>query len=285
MRTILISTDFSTTAAHAAAYGYNLAKQIKANIILANVVTVPAEIPQAGTIIWPASQGEELSAYSIAELQRLKAHLEENDYSDTFKPLVNYISEAGRVTDVVEHLTDAEIDIVITGSHASDGLSSFLSGNHCSMLIDTVAKPLLIIPPKSPIGKIKKIAFATDFNQVEKDIPSIYKLIAFARLLNADILLTHIHKKNDHSTALQPLIDQLLTTLSNQADYPHIYYRALKDSTPEKGLEWLCEHGQIDMLAMNHGPYDFIDDILKLSHTQKMAAHISIPLLVYQSDH
>jgi len=33
MKTFLVATDFSANARHAAEYGYNLAKQIKANII------------------------------------------------------------------------------------------------------------------------------------------------------------------------------------------------------------------------------------------------------------
>jgi len=280
---MLISTDFSPIAAHAAAYGYNLAKQIKANILLVNAITVPAEVPQSGMIVWPMYESDEMNSDSKAELQKLKTHLEQNDYSDTFKPAVSYRAEAGRVADVIAHLADEEISIVITGSHGSDGLSTFFWGNHCSTLIDTAIKPLLIVPAKAAISKIKKIAFATDFNQVEKDTKSIYKLIEFARLMNADVLLTHIYTDDHHSPALQLLIDQLIAELSNKANYPHIYYRALKESNVEKGLNWLCENGQIDILAMNHGPYSFIDDILKLSHTQKMAAHISIPLLVYQA--
>ncbi|TFF38526.1 universal stress protein [Mucilaginibacter psychrotolerans] len=283
MKTILISTDFSPVAAHAAVYGYNLAKQTKANILLAHAITVPAEVPQSGMIVWPMYESEEMSNDSKAELQKLKKHLEENDYSDTFKPAVSYRAEAGKVTDVIAHLADEEISMIITGSHSSDGLSTFLLGNHCSNLIDTATKPLLIVPAKAAVRKIKKIAFATDFNQVGKDTKSIYKLIEFAKLMGADILLTHIYTDDHHSPALQLLIDQLMTELSNKANYPQIYYRALKDSKVEKGLTWLCENDQIDILAMNHGPYNFIDDILKLSHTKKMAAHIAIPLLVYQA--
>jgi nucleotide-binding universal stress UspA family protein len=283
MKTILISTDFSPNAAHAAAYGYNLAKQVKANILLANAITVPAEVPQSGLIVWPMNEESELTVESTGELQKLKAHLEQNDYSDTFRPGVSYIAEAGKVTDVIEHIADNEIGLIVIGKHSSDVLSTFLLGNHCSNLIDTVNKPLLMVPEGAPIKQIRKIAFAFDFNHIGKELKSIYELIAFAKPLNADILLTHVYVEQQ-SSSLQLLIDQLLTDLSNKADYPHIYYRALKESNPEKGLDWLCENGHIDILAMNHGPYSFIDDVLNLSHTQKMAAHITIPLLVFQAE-
>jgi nucleotide-binding universal stress UspA family protein len=283
MKTLLISTDFSPCAAHAAAYGYNLAKQIKANVVLANAITIPAEIPQPGMVFWQADDGDQAMDYSTDELQKLKASLEQTDYSEMFRPIVTYVSEWGRLTDVINKVSGKNIDMIVIGKHGSDGLSTFLMGNHCSNLIDTASKPLLIVPAEAPLKQIKKIAFATDFKHVAKDVQSIYKLIDFARLMNADILLAHIYTDNNHSRALQLMIDQLMKELSNKANYPHIYYRAITNGNTEKGLDWLCEHGQIDMLATNHGPYSFINDLLNLSHTQKMAAHISIPLLVYQA--
>jgi len=281
MKTILISTDFSPNSAHAAAWGYNLAKQAKANILLANAITIPAELPQPGIIFWQAGDGDQAVNDSTDDLQKLKAHLEQNDYSETFRPSVDYVSEWGKVTDVIEHLTNKDIGLIIIGKHSRDGLSTFFMGNHCSNLIDTANKPLLIIPPSTPIKTIKKIAFAFDFNHIGKEIKSIYELIALAKALNAEVLLTHIFD-TPKSSSMKLMIDQLLTELSNKADYPHIYYRAITETNTEQGLDWLCEHGHIDILAMNHGPYSFIDDVLNLSHTQKMAAHITIPLLVYQ---
>nr|WP_294941799.1 universal stress protein [uncultured Mucilaginibacter sp.] len=282
MKNILISTDFSPTAAHAAAYGYNLAKQSEANILLANAITLPAEVAQPGMVVLPIAACDEMDDYSVAELQKLKAHLEQNDYSDTFRPSVNYFSETGRVTDVINHVADKEIGLIVIGKHAQDRLSTFLLGNHCSNLIDTVSKPLLVIPPKAAIKQIKKIAFAFDFNHIATELTSIYELIAFAKTLNADVLLTHIFAA-EQSPSMKVMIDELLTDAVKKAHYPNIYYRTVTNDNIEQGLNWFCEHEQIDVLAMNHGPYSFIDDVLKLSHTQKMAENISIPLLVYQA--
>jgi len=284
MKTILIPTDFSENARHAAEYGYYLAKQMRANVLLCNAVIIPAEIPQAGFTGWLGGESELLMEDSTDELQRLKAHLELIDRTDTFRPQVGYVNDAGRVTDVVNtNCSAADVALVVIGKHAASGWSGFLLANHTNALIDAAKKPLLVVPPQARVDMVKKIAFATDFNKIGKDIKSIYELIALARPLNAEILLTHVYTEKHHSPALQLLIDQLLTELSNKADYPHIYYRALADTTAERGLTWLCKHGQVDILAMNHGPYSFIDDVLNLSHTQKMAAHLSVPLLVFQA--
>ena len=282
MKALLISTDFSPVAAHAAAYGYNLAKQIEANILLANVVTVPAELAQPGMVVLPVVACEEMDDYSVAELQKLKAHLEQNDYSDTFRPGVDYFSEAGKVTDVVGRIADKEILLIVIGKHGNDSLGTFLLGDHCSNLIDTANKPLLIVPPGASIKRIKRIAFAFDFNHIATELTCIYELIGLAKVLGAEVLLTHVFA-SEQSDSMKLMIDELLTDVAKKSHYPHITYRAVTNDNTEQGLHWLCEHGQVDMLAMNHGPYSIINDVLKLSHTQKMATHIAIPLLVYQA--
>jgi nucleotide-binding universal stress UspA family protein len=280
MKTLLIPTDFSPNAKHAVEYGYKLAKQIKANVILCNAVIVPAEIPQAGFIAWPMEEYDVLIDESAEELKKLKADLKHDE--DAFTPLISCFNEVGATADVVNGLiAKKNIDLVVMGTHRNSGLSSFLLGNHTRILIDTITKPLLLVPPKTPVTPIKKIAFAADFKQPEKDLGSVYALIPLAKALNAEILITHVYDGKDQSPEFHKWITNFLTDLSNKADYPHIYYRLVRNDYAEEGLDWLCNHGQIDMLAMIHRPHTFFDSILKGSYTQKMASHITIPLLVF----
>src|ERR1700712_4924731 len=97
MKKLLIATDFSTNAKHAAEYGYLLAKQLKAGIFLCNTITIPAEAPMSGLAVWPQGESEILLDDSIEELKRIKAHLEHNDHTDAFRPPVDYLNEAGTV--------------------------------------------------------------------------------------------------------------------------------------------------------------------------------------------
>jgi nucleotide-binding universal stress UspA family protein len=280
MKTLLIPTDFSANARHAAEYGYNLAKQIKANIVLCNAVIVPAEIPQAGMVVWPEEEYDTLMDESADELKKLKKHLEQDP--DGFQPSVTCTSETGILTDLVDDIiVEKNIDLVITGTHGSSGLSSFLLGNHSRNMIEAATKPLLLIPSTAQIKPVKKIAFATDFKQPEDDLKSIYALIPLAKLLNCEILLTHIYDEKQQSPGFGKWIKQFLTELSNKADYPQIYYRLVKNNHADAGLDWLCEHGQIDVLAMVHRKSNFLSTLLKSSHTQKIARHIPIPLLVF----
>jgi nucleotide-binding universal stress UspA family protein len=282
MKKLLIATDFSANAKHAAEYGYQFAKQLKAGIFLCNSITVPGNVAMSGMTVWPQNERIALMDDSDEELKRLKKHLEHADHTDAFRPPVDYLNEVGTVRQTVnDAVFKQKVNMIIAGSHEPDIMGAFLLGNHANELIEFCIKPLLIIPNTAEFKPVKKIAFATDFKNPDDDLEQIYQLIDFARLLDAEILLTHIYDGSGPLAKLEKHIEQFLIEISNKANYPQIYYRIIKQDIIELGLDWLCEHSQIDMLAMVHRKHDFLDSILKGSHTKKMAGHITIPLLIF----
>jgi nucleotide-binding universal stress UspA family protein len=281
MKTLLISTDFSTIATHAAEYGYNLAKQLKANVILCNAVIVPSEIPQAGVVVWPMEEYNVLMEESNKELKSLRSHLENTVAKGGFCPLIKIINETGMLTDIVNVIVaDHHVEMVIMGTHGASGLSSLILGNHSRKMIDGTVTPLLLIPPTAKTTQIKKVAFATDFKHPEEDLKAIYDFLPFAKQLNAELLLTHVFNEKNHTPEFQKWLKHSLIDISNKANYPQIYYRMIKNSNTESGLDWLCNHGQVDMLAMVHRRHNFFDNLVNGSHTKKMADKIPVPLMV-----
>ncbi|AMR30084.1 hypothetical protein A0256_00965 [Mucilaginibacter sp. PAMC 26640] len=281
MKKILIPTDFSATATNAAKYGYQLAQQLKYDIVLCNAVIVPAETPQAGLVVWPMEETDLLLSDSEEELKKLKAGMQQHDHSDQFRPEITFVEEAGVVTDVVDRIMKTQhINLVVMGTHGNDSLSTFLMGNHCNKMIDNSLKSLLLIPPAAKFNPVKKIAFAIDLESAEQDLEQLYKLIPLAKSLNAEILITHIEHDKKPTFGFEKWMDHFLTKLSNKADYAKIYYRIVTSDNTDKGLKWLCEHGQVDMLAMLHHQHGFFDSLFNGSHTERMASRIAIPLLV-----
>lgn len=281
MKKLLISTDFSANATHAAEYGYALAKQMHAGVMLCNAFIVPAEMPQGGIIVWPMEEYDSIVKSSTDDLKKLQTELE-TKFKTGYKPAISLVNEMGGVTDVVSSIIEQHnIDMIVMGTHGNTGLSTIVLGNHSKKMINETKKPLLLVPFTAPVKPVKKIAYATDFKHPENDLLAIYKLIPIAKQLNAEILLTHVVDETHQSPTFKKWLDNILTELSNKADYPAIYYRLIKGRKPDSGLDWLCEHGQVDILAMLHHKHSFFDSLLNGSYTQKMAGHITIPLLVF----
>jgi len=281
MKKILIATDFSANAKHAAEYGYAIADQIKTNVVLCNAFVIPAEIPQAGTLVWPQFEYDELVKDSSDELKELKHQLEKKGNNSDFRPSIKCISETGTVSSLVNTtIKNEDIQLIVMGTHGKGKLDTLIMGNHSRRMIDEAKCPLLLVPSSAEVVPPKKIAFATDLKEPEKDLEAIFELIPMLKKLNAELLLTHIYDGDDPTFQFKKHIEQLLVELSNKANYPNIFYRIVKSNKAERGLDWLCGHGHVDVLAMVHRGHNFLEKILLGSHTQKIAEHISIPLLV-----
>ena len=281
MKAILIPTDFSDNATRAAECGYMLAKQLKANVILFNAFTIPVDTPQAAIVMWPMYEHDEMPQSCNDFLHALQQHLEVMDTTG-FMPVIQCIGKAGSMGETIgDVMSEHEIGLVVMGTHGGSGLSGLLLGNHARHMIDDTKYPLLLIPPYDNLRPIKKIAFASDHQNLIDDLDSIYELIEMAKYLFADIVLSFVSDEKTHTAEFEKYLKDLLVELSNKADYPHIYYRLIKNGSVERGLEWLCEHGGIDMLAMVHRPHSFTSQLVKGSHTKKMADRITLPLLVF----
>lgn len=281
MKNLLIATDFSVNANHAAGYGYFLASQLKEDIILCNTFFVPAEAPQSAMIAWPLVEYDELNEASAKELNELRDTLLKNDHDFRFKPAIKCANEPGLLADTLNtFIEEGNIEMTILGTHGNTGLNTLIMGNHSRKMIDAAKGLLMLVPLTAKITPIKKIAFATDFRDPEQDLEIIYKLIQTIRPLNAELLVTHITHESWPETNLRKSLEHFLTEISNKADYPKIYYRIVRSDKPEKGLEWLCDHGQVDVLAMVHRDHGVLMEIINGSHTKRIADIISIPLLV-----
>lgn len=282
MKTFLVATDFSATAQHAAGYAYAFAKQVNADLLICNAVIVPAEVPMASAMVWPIDECENLLENSLAELKKLKSNLELSDVTGSYKPQVRCFNEAGTLNDIVGQLVASQkVRLTIIGTHGTRGLNQFILGNHSRDFINHTTTPLLLVPGDAPARAVRRIAFAADFKKPDQDLAAIYSLIELARTLNAEILLTYVCDTTYESPEFQAWINQFIADLSSKSDYTPIFYRIIRNKHVVLGLDWLCEHGQIDMLAMVHRSKSFMENLFRGSHTQRMAQHIPVPLLVF----
>ena len=282
MKNLLVLTDFSKPAKHAAAYAYSLAKQIQANMILCNVVIVPAEVPQAGLIVWPLEESDVLLKESEVELKKLKMQLEKMGDNQIPNVEVSLRSDPGNLLDVVRDISaQTKIDFVIMATHGA-GFSGLLMGNHSRSLIDDIGAPLFVIPAMAKIAPIRKIAFATDFEDPDNEMRFIRELIVLASLLKAELFITHVYKENEASPEFYKSVQQIMLNISCENDYPKIYYKAIKNVNKKQGLDWLMIHGDMDLLVMVHHSQGFLDRMIRGSLTQKLAGGLTIPLLVFK---
>src|ERR1700748_287266 len=106
MKTLLIATDFSENAKHAADYGYKLAEQLRANLVLCNAFIVAAEVPEAGLVTWPVYEYDEFLKDSATELEALRSPLKQENQDVLYKPTIQCINDTGYVPSVLNNIAD-----------------------------------------------------------------------------------------------------------------------------------------------------------------------------------
>ena len=282
MKTILIPTDFSPNADHAAVYAFELGKHMKAGLKLCNAIMVPAAARMSPQVAWPLMDLTTLKKDADHELKKLSKKLQkpakDAGASPQEYPPLEVLAEVGTVPEVIKMLAEKEeINLVVMGTSGASGLNKLFLGSTSRDLIASATLPVLLIPPGTDFKPLKRIAFATDLT--EGDLALIHSLALFARPFNAEILIVHISK--DEPEADQKKIDDFLNEVTCKAHYHKIYYRHVKDMGIDEGLTWLNDHVDIDMLAMVHRKHSFIKRLFEGSHTQRMAVHAKLPLLVF----
>ena len=283
MKTILIATDFSATANHTAIYGYRMAQQLRAKVLLCHVLNVPTEIPQNGIVAWPAEVYDDLIHDSNDELAKLRCRLIAEGDPDGYQAEIFCLQEAGFVTDVLNAAAEAnQADIILIGMHGNDAVSTLMMGNHTRKMIDTAVCPLLLVPARVTAKPVKRIAFACDLVEPDKDAGVIGQLINFAKTLDAEVILTHVDQSHD-APGYMLTGKHLLENLIARFNYPKISFTVVKSEKVENGLDWLIRDKGIDMLAMVHREHTFFKQLFEGSFTQKTARQLPVPLLVLKA--
>jgi len=282
MKTILVLTDFSIRADHAAHYALRLAQKIEADVLLCNVFFVPSR-ETTEQVTWLADEYSAVEVNSKEDLReltdRLNKQLTEGLPQGAFRPSVKYCGKAGHLVDVMNDIVyHNEIVLTVVGKHNASGVSTFLLGNHTREIIEKADCPVLVIPYLAPYKDLKKISFATDLTQ---GIDVLKSLAGLAKYSDAEITITHVTDQKITYEEEKVFLKHFYALATLKVPYSNIFYTAINNRTVTGGLDWLTEHNDIDMLVLVHRKRGFFERLLDNSVSQKMADHSKVPLLIF----
>ncbi|MBG6234144.1 nucleotide-binding universal stress UspA family protein [Pedobacter sp. CAN_A7] len=282
MKKILIPTDFSDPSINAARFALALANVVDGQVLLCHAFGVPVQAPMAAQVSLPVIDYATVQQQTQDRLTTLSNQLEEEaskGWLANARP-IKFTADGGPFADVINGMVEKEkANMLIMGMSGDGAVSQFFLGSCSREMISDAKIPVLLVPPAATFMGINKIAFATDLS--EGDIDVIHSLATFASQFNAEILVAHVSEGQGDDDKQRAKIADFLNDISSKVNYPRIYFRDIKQMSVDEGLDWLTEHGQIDMLVMVHQRSSLIDVLFNRSHTQKLARRIEIPLLVY----
>lgn len=283
MKKILMLTDFSKNANHAAKTAAKIVPQLNADILLYNTYYDHPILPSYAGGPWVVEEFVFRKDESTAQLNQLAIqlkHIIAGIPNDGFKPTTDYKCGEGSLgKNTAAILQENNVGLVVIGSSTDSSIDHFLFGSDTMDVIDHVSCPILIIPPKAEMNNLTKVTLAIGFELT--DINAINYLTGLGRQLNFQLEIVHVSllKKND-----DPIKENAIVSHINAIKRDNITYLEIRGKDIAKRLGRLCKDSGSAMLALVHHQNGFFSGLFDRSTTAAALDNQHIPLMVIPSE-
>lgn len=142
IKKILLPTDFSSLADHAAAYARQLAEMWGAELHVVHVTE-----PVAAALPTPETGGAAMMVLpNAADIQAAVTRFVAAHLRDTRVPVVSAVLQGSRVTMVTNYAREQGIDLIVIGTHARGVVQRIIFGSMSKSVLETAHCPVLMVP-------------------------------------------------------------------------------------------------------------------------------------------
>lgn len=271
MKKILVPTDFSEHALYAAEVAADIAKRTDARVYLLHIVNIPS-YGENDSFAESQNTEEGLFILSLAK-KRFKELL-----AKPFWEGVNVIQalQFDNVYDTVaSQAKEHEIDLIVMGSHGTNGWKEDFIGSNTEKVIRLADCPVLTIKHRHEKLELKHILFASNFFG-EMD-HAFEKVITFAKLFDANL---HLLKVITPATFERtPYSRKLMDDIAEKHKLQKYTVNIYNDTSVEAGVRAFGEEIEADLISMTTHGRTGIAHFLSGSITEDVANHVNRPVL------
>ncbi len=274
MNTLLVPIDFSPNATHALTYAWALAQPFKAKIILLYVHSPALHDPNTLSVgAGPAPVMEQGISTKIETLVAAQSQDSQQEVQ------VEYVIKNGNPSaEILDFCEMLQPDLVVMGMSGKPGFRTQLLGSTASWVIQRATCPVLVIPETVVFTGIRKIAYATNFE--DGDLLVLDRLLVFARAFGATIHCIHILDEADQDAVLKQEI--ITRAFRHDLIVDSLSFNAIEYDQVVAGLNTYTEEAEIDILVMLTHHRNIFSQLFHKSHTQQLALQTDVPLWVFQ---
>lgn len=281
MKKILVPTDFSKGAAHAAETAAWLAEQLHASLLLWNCASRVPVMPGylGGPLLAEIVAG---SAESNDKFQQITEELEDfmTNTGGDYKPqLLTRYREGVFREELVQQLGEETFELIVVGAPAGCATEHIFTGSHTYSVIEIATCPVLIVPSRASFYQLEKVVFATDYEP--GDLKAIHYLAGLSQMLGFRIEIIHIiiNGEADQRNLAQKeaVFNKQLANIPNRV----ICSKEIRGKEVVGTLNRIAKQTGADMLAMSHHHYSFFKKLFSASEVKRQLARQKIPLMVF----
>jgi nucleotide-binding universal stress UspA family protein len=271
---ILIPTDFSDSSKNALKHAAVIANKLGARITLLHVIDPPFNFPTnvEGVIDYLKENAEQ----HLNDMVKLT----EKAYPDKTFPVKSQIRIGKPISQIIEAISDLNIDLVVIGSGMDNPARKVLFGSVSTDVILRSPKPVLAVPSHVTAIDFSRILFATNFR--DGDLKNLRELGDFASLFNASIHVLHVAEKDSLETDIKYRGFKELVEEKDVCDDIHFEIKTASDAF--SGISDYVMSGKISMMVMNRYRKSIVGLLTDKNYAKRLSIYTTIPLLVLIGD-
>ena len=271
MKSILLPTDFSSTARRAIRYALSIFGE-KVKYTLLNTY----EVPYSGTTML-ISIADVLQKESEKGLEEeLKVLL--GEFPHLSEQIVTK-TEMGVPETVVRHLNEKEnYDLVVMGTKGATGLKEVLIGSVASNVMQEVSCPVLAVPESADLSVPVKILFAVDDSSLNEGVfPA--ELASLVRRFDAELLVLNVVSEGEGKGVgnAEGTNRESMSVFDGVKHSLHF----VEDNDVNNAIASFAEKEDVDRLALVTRKSDFFSKLFGRSATKKMMQHTNLPIIAF----
>lgn len=247
MKKILVPTDFSKHAGYALRVAAQIANKTGSEIFLLHMLELPNQMSDAidkgstvpEVLFFMEKAHEKFDKIKDKKILRGLQVTEVVQFQKTFEGIIEFSKKQ-------------EVDLIVMGSHGSNGFEEIFIGSNTEKVIRKSNVPVLVIKENLDEFLVKNFVFASDFSKEAKK--SFEKAIKFAEVFDAYLNLLMINTPNQFKSTSDA--EEIMNNFVKDFNLPldsyslHLY----NEINIEKGILKFSNNIKADLIGMStHG--------------------------------
>lgn len=273
MKKILIPLDFSVTSDNAFVYALEMAKLLKAELVLLHTFELPVVDSQAMALNYATIY----NTIELANFEHFKEKLPQlrsiaSERKLDHIPMNHILMDGDLLNNIKKVVNEENIDLVIMGTNGAESWFDTLIGTNTGAVITNVKVPVLSVPAEAKYQKIETIAFTTRFRP--KDIEALQKVLFYAKKFRAQVKCLYVKTSSSDVTS-----ETINRWKSHFEDEENLQFFIIPDEEVQRTIEDFLDNQSADMLAMLTYKRNFFVEFFTTTTTQKLSYYLKTPIL------
>ena len=273
MKTIIVPIDFSEQSEYALKVAASLAKKHDSEILALHMLELNEAMISSSEGFHPE---QTVFLLKLAE-KRINEFLDKEYLKGVQKitPIIKHFKVFGEVNEVAEK---HNADMIIMGSHGTDGLKEIFVGSNAEKVVRHSDIPVLVIKDELEDFTVKDFVFACAFK--EESLAAFQKAKDFADKLGAKIHPVYINTPGDNFLSTQDAYDNITKYLQKAG--AGLEVDIYNDYSVEKGVLNYSESINADVIGIPTHGRKGLSHFFMGSIGEDIANHSSIPVITFK---